>query len=80
MLADKVSVVFLSAKNSNQNLRTDALEAGADAILRKPVDLTELLVLLKSLNKIRAVARGNEIGEVGNSFGEQQEENTRIRC
>ncbi|HCE56559.1 MAG TPA: hypothetical protein DER09_01885 [Prolixibacteraceae bacterium] len=48
-----IPVVFLTALDSDNRTRIQALDTGAEAFLSKPVEETELQVLLKAMSKIK---------------------------
>ena len=51
----EIPVVFLTALKESKENRLLALEAGAEAFLSKPIDITELTAQLRVMLKIRAV-------------------------
>ena len=52
-----IPVVFLTAMDNDNRTRIQALDTGAEAFLSKPVDETELQVLLKAMIKIKTANR-----------------------
>ena len=50
----EIPVVFLTALKESRENRLMALEAGAEAFLAKPIDITELTVQVRAMLKIRA--------------------------
>lgn len=52
-----IPVVFLTALRSDRQTRLEALEAGAEGFLAKPFDEVELLVLVRTMAKIKAADR-----------------------
>lgn len=52
-----IPVVFLTAMDNDNKTRIQALDTGAEAFLSKPVDETELQVLLKAMIKIKTANR-----------------------
>lgn len=49
-----IPVVFLTALRGDQENRIRALEVGADAFLSKPIDLTDLTIQIRAMQKIKA--------------------------
>ncbi|MGE0021894.1 MAG: PAS domain S-box protein [Draconibacterium sp.] len=52
-----IPVVFLTAMDNDNRNRIKALDTGAEAIISKPVDETELQMLLKTMLKIKTANR-----------------------
>ncbi len=55
-----IPVVFLTALRESRESRLDALEAGADAFLSKPVDAVELSAQLRAMMKIRQANKASQ--------------------
>ncbi len=56
-----IPVVFLTALRTDQANRIQALEAGAEGFLAKPLDAQELTAQIRAMSKIKAANRGQQM-------------------
>lgn len=52
----KIPVVFLTALRDSRDMKLEALEAGADAVLTKPVENAEITAQLRAMMKVRGAS------------------------
>ena len=57
----RIPVIFLTAVRGDKEIRIQALEAGGDAFLAKPIDEMEFIAQIKAMYKIRMAAIQNRI-------------------
>jgi len=55
----RIPVIFLTAVRGDKEIRIQALEAGGDAFLAKPIDEMEFIAQIKAMHKIRMAAIQN---------------------
>jgi response regulator RpfG family c-di-GMP phosphodiesterase len=77
-----IPVVFLTALRTDHALRLQALEAGAEAFLSKPIDETELRVQVRAMAKIKAAAidKRDETARLGALVAERTHELEKSRA
>ncbi len=55
-LTDTIPVVFLTAQRAERRIRLEALDAGAEAFLTKPIDEIELTAVVRAMTSIKIAA------------------------
>lgn len=75
-LLSDTPVVFITALKDDRDSRIQALESGAEGFLSKPLDISELTVLIRAMVKIRQanVEKRNEKARLSRLVAEQTQE------